>query len=372
MRQTGLNMEAVKKRNRSSILRFINSEGPISKKDIADRLSLTPAAVTQICGEFMESGLLVERGIEDEEVVRAGRKKVLIDIAPGYCYIFGINIDPEHTEVALCDLKGNALNEKTIATEGSLSPREFLGRIGGICAALREEAGIPSERIAGIGVGITGRVDKERGISEHAYGIWKEPVGLAELLAEQTGLPVRVENNVNAFAAAELLFGMGQQHDNLLLVKWGPGVGSSILVRNHVYDRNHGRAAELGHVIVEKDGAPCSCGRRGCLETRVAGQVLQRRFPGFPERIASEQEPLLMQEIDLFARTLVNAATILLPEKVILYGGLFRYSWLREALVAACSHYDQRFDGNYICYSRLSGREAYIGPVAFFIKEEIF
>lgn len=372
MRQTGLNMEAVKRRNRSSILRFINSEGPISKKDIAKRLSLTPAAVTQICGEFMESGLLVERGIGDEDVVRAGRKKVLIDIAPDYCYIYGINIDPEHTTVALCDLKGIALAEKMIPTEGKLPPEEFLSEIAAICEELRRQTKIPQNRISGAGVGITGIVDKERGMSVRAYGIWKEPVELQEILGKRLKLPVRVENNVNAFAAAELLFGMGQRHDNLLLVKWGPGVGSSILVRNHVYDRSHGRAAELGHVIVEKDGANCSCGRRGCLETRVAGQVLQRRFPGFPERVREEQKLQLQEEIDLFARTLVNAATILLPEKVILYGRLFGHAWLRQELTAACGRYDPRFDEDYIRYSELSAREAYIGPVAFFIKEEIF
>lgn len=372
MRRTGLNMEAVKKRNRSSILRFINSEGPISRKDIAERLSLTPAAVTQICGEMIESGLLVERGVGDEEIVRAGRKKVLIDIASDYCYIYGINIDPEWTRVALCDLKGNALAEKEMRTEGKLQPADFLDRIADTCVLLQEQALIARDRIAGAGVGITGIVDKERGVSVRAYGIWREPVEVAELLSGRLELPVQVENNVNAFAAAELLFGMGQRHDNLLLVKWGPGIGSSILVRHHVYDRSHGRAAELGHVIVEKGGARCSCGRCGCLETRLAGQVLQKRFPGFPEQVAADQEEQLQLEIDLFARTLVNAATILLPEKIILYGGLFGHAWLRQALIDACGRYDPRFGEEYICYSELSAREAYIGPVAFCIKELIF
>lgn len=372
MKRTGLNMETVKKQNRSSILRLINREGPISKKDIAAELSLTPAAVTQLCGEFMETGLLIECGPKDEEVVRAGRKKILIDINTEYCFLYGVNIDPESTWVAVCNLKGEALGCTRLATVGAEVPEQFLERVGTACEALRKECGIKRERIAGAGVGIAGIVDRERGVSIHAYGIWEQPVEIGRILTERLAVPVRLENNVNAFAAAELLFGMGRMYDDLLLVKWGPGVGSSIILDRQVYEGPHGKAAELGHTIVEKDGERCTCGRCGCLETKVSVAALQRRIQGFPEHVASEDVPVLMEAVDLLARSIVNTATMLVPERVVLYGGLFGYDWARRLFLEACTAYDRMFGEERICYSALAEREAYIGPVAYFIMSELF
>ena len=68
---------------------------------------------------------------------------------------------------------------------------------------------------------------------------------------------------MNAFAMAELLYGMGREYDNLLIIKWGPGVGSAIVIDDQLYEGRHGKAAELGHYIVERDGRLCGCGRQG-------------------------------------------------------------------------------------------------------------
>ncbi len=372
MRHTGLNMETVKRSNRSSILRLINNEGPISKKDIAERLSLTPAAVTQICSEFMDSRLLVERGVGDEEIVRAGRKKVLIDIAPEYCYLYGINVEPEYTRMAICNLKGEAFACTEMNTEREQAPELFLREVADACEVLRRKCHIAKEKLAGVGVGITGIVDKQNAESLHAYGIWEKPVAVGRILEEYLKLPVRLENNVNAFAEAELIFGVGRQYDDLLLVKWGPGVGSSIIIDNHIYEGNCGKTAELGHFIVEKDGALCSCGRHGCLETKVAVAVLQRELPGFPEYIADEHAALLTEAVDLLARSIVNAATILAPEKIVLYGSVLHNEHIYRMVKRACEEYDAALAGERICCSALAEKEGYIGPVAYFIKEQIF
>ncbi|MCI5872860.1 MAG: ROK family transcriptional regulator [Clostridiales bacterium] len=372
MRHIGLNMDTVKRSNRSSILRLINNEGPISKKDIAVRLSLTPAAVTQICSEFMESGLLVERGVGDEEVIRAGRKKVLIDIAPEYCYLYGINIEPEYTRMAICNLKGEALACTEMKTRRGEAPESFLMDVGAACETLRRDCKIAKEKLAGAGVGITGIVDKQKAQSLHAYGIWEKPVEVGTILENCLQLPVRLENNVNAFAEAELIFGMGRQYDDLLLVKWGPGVGSSVIIDNRIYEGTCGKAAELGHFIVDKDGALCSCGRHGCLETKVAVAALQRELPGFPEYIEDERAVPLTEAVDLLARSIVNAATILAPEKIVLYGSVLHNERIYRMLKCACEHYDEAFVGERICCSTLAKMEGYIGPVAYFINEQIF
>lgn len=395
MGENGLNIESMKRRNRSAVLRLINSDGPISKKDIAERLSLTPAAVTQICGEFMDSGLLAERGFDDEKTVRAGRKKVLIDIDPEYAYVYGINIDPKYTTLVICNLRGEAkiCREKktkhhTLAASGvfvpesepekkelrkSENPYDFLREIAAELSDMRKECQIAEEKMAGVGVGIVGIVDKKNGRSIRAYGVWNRPVGVADYLRNLLGVPVRVENNVNAFARAEILFGAGRQYENIFLVKWGPGVGGSIVTDGQLYEGSRTKTAELGHFIVEKEGRRCSCGRRGCLETLVCEQALCEAFPGILTWSGRESDMARLDEVlDLFARSIVNSATILAPDRVILYGKLFAHAWLREKVVAACAAYDEEWDERHVVYSSLAEKESYIGPVAEFIMEEIF
>lgn len=180
MRQTGINMEMVKKQNRFSILNLINQMGPISRKDIACTLGLTPAAVTQICAEFMTRGLLVETGTLAESN-RAGRKKVLVDINYDHRYVFGINIEPEKTVIALTNLRGDAKKVREIFTGRDREPECFLQIIADNCEKMRQETGVPRDVVIGAGVGIIGVVDRERGKSVHAYGIWREEVPVAKL-----------------------------------------------------------------------------------------------------------------------------------------------------------------------------------------------
>lgn len=396
MKQRGINMEMVKQKNRTSILNFINQSGPISRKDIANALGLTPAAVTQICGDFMTSGLLVEMGTVLSEN-RAGRKKVLVDINYEYRYVLGINIDAEKTVIALTNLKGDAKTVQTIPTDVSLAPERFLTKVAERGFQILQEAGLTSEQLAGVGVGIVGIVNREEGISMRAYGIWQEEVPVAQILSEQFGMPVVVENNVISFALAELLYGIGKEKDNLLFVKWGPGVGSAIIANKKIYEGRHGKAAELGHYIVDKNGRECSCGRRGCLETRISYAAIAEQFA---KVFSKEQTPKLyamlqgdfskfsrdylirnmdaldaiLQQIvddmlDLFARAIVNCATILAPNRVVLYGAWFKDEMLRKKLIEDCMSYDTKYDENKIVHTMLADKEDYIGPIALMVGE---
>lgn len=398
MNQKGMNMEVVKRRNRSSILELIVRTGSTSRKDIAAELGLTPAAVTQICGEFLESGILVEKGTLEEEN-RSGRKKVLLDIDYDFKYVFGINIEPEKTTVALTNLKGDACEIRTVSTEKEIEPELFLKQIAGLCMEMQQKLGFEKKQIAGAGVGITGIVEKHTGTSIHAYGIWNREVKAAEVLEKCLDIPVIVENNVTAFALAELFFGIGKEKDHLLFVKWGPGVGSAIIADKKIYEGRNGKAAELGHYIIEKNGKKCSCGRRGCLETKVSlsalkeqfGEILSEQhtpnlyhmvegdiknlsresFEQIYEHIDEAVEQVMDASLDLFARAVVNTVTILAPNRVVLCGTLFRSKEIRNRMISMCSSYEPKYNEKKIVWTSLGEQEAYIGPVALFVKENL-
>ncbi len=379
MKHAGINMGSVKKQNRSSILKYINGEGPVSRKDIAIATGLTPAAVTQICTDFIEQGILIEKGVSTEGK-GAGRRKILVDIEYNYRYVFAVNIEPEVTVVALANLKGELLSHKTIQTDNSVEPEVFLKTIANMCKLILEENASIASNVAGISVGIIGIVDREKKKSLRAYGIWKQEVRVCEILEKELGLYTIIENNVNAFALAELFFGIGREFENLLVIKWGPGVGSTIVIDNKIYEGRHEKAAEIGHCIVEKDGDLCKCGRYGCLETKVSYNALNKKMKfaqedfekAYRQAELEGKGQIFDEAIDLFARTIVNAVTILAPNRVVLSGLMFHGEKVRNKLIEECKKYELSYDENRIIYSSLAGKEDYIGPIAKFVQEILY
>lgn len=401
MREVGINMELVKKKNRSSILQLINRTGPISRKDIALRLGLTPAAVTQLCRDFMDSGILKTVGtIASTDINHAGRKKVLIDLNYEHRYVVGINIEKKNTTIALADLKGTVRCINTIPTNNKIEPMEFLKTISERARNMYRDLKIATDMILGIGVGIVGIVDKEKGRSIKAYGIWDSEVDICEILSEELGAEVYIENNVTAFALAEMIFGEGRDKDNLFFVKWGPGVGSAIVIQNKIYEGRNSKAAELGHFIVERKGKKCRCGRYGCLETKLSidgireevskifsaddSKALYYKLKGDIRNLTEDniEELLLcgdekvvgmMEElIDLFARCIVNSGTILAPNKVVLCGSVFKNDVIRKKVIESCNYYDYKYNSKSISLSKLAECEEYIGPVAVVVNDKLF
>lgn len=378
-RCAGANMETVRRRNRAAILKYINDHGPVSRKDLAEEIGLTAAAVTQICTDIMDEGVLVETGI-DVERSGAGRKKVLLDLNYDAFCVYAVNIEPQYTTIAVSNLKGVQTAFRRVRTERDIPAEEFLLQIADICRQLGAVNAQESGRIVAVGVGVTGIVDKKSGVSRRAYGIWDEEVAIAQILGKELELPVYVENNVNAFAMAELLYGTGKEHDNLMVIKWGPGVGCSVIIDQEIYEGRHSKAAELGHFIVEKDGELCKCGRRGCLETKVSYQALCRIEPfeeeSFGEIYRKSEGTAKRVEfehaIDIFARSIINSATIMAPNRIILAGVLFEDGGVREALTKACAGYDESWGAGRVLYSALAERETYIGPVAVCAKQLLF
>jgi predicted NBD/HSP70 family sugar kinase len=378
-RLTGVNMESVRKSNRSTILKYINDNGPTSRKDLAGAIGLTPAAVTQICSNLLKEGFLLETG-QTAEAKGAGRKQILLDIDYNAAYVYAINIESEYTSLALCNLKGQPVEQKRLVTDKEMAPELFLHRIAAECRALAEAHSPQAKKLAAVSVGITGLVEKQEGISKKAYGIWDREVDLRQILSKELSLPVYVENNVNAFATAELLYGIGKEYENLMVIKWGPGVGCAMVIDREIYEGRHCKAAELGHFIVEKNGALCSCGRRGCLETKVSYQALQRIMPfteedfgeAYSESIETGKRQAFDAAIDLFARSIVNSATIMAPNRIILAGALFQSKIIRNRLIETCQQYDPVFGNGRILYSDLALQENYIGPVAACVKEILF
>ncbi|MCI5614621.1 MAG: ROK family transcriptional regulator [Agathobacter sp.] len=387
----GINQENVKQSNRSAILKLLCSEGAMSRKDIAQIIGLTPAAVTLICSELMEEGVLVEKG-EAEQEKRAGRRKILVDINYGFKKVLCIRIEVGETYLTLTDLAGNKLSEKSILTDRAARPEAFLENVATSSKNMMWEAGVAKEDILAGGVSVTGIVDRKKGISKNSFQIWDEPVDVKSILEEKLGVDIVVENNVKACAYSELIYGDSRSKNNLMFVKWGPGVGSAITIDHHVYQGRDFRGAEIGHYIVEKNGIPCRCGKRGCLETVISSHAFvdeikrnlnPKDMPKLIQWLEDDSHELnansiveviglgdegvrriMDEKIDRLARTVENIISVLNPDNIIVYGTVVEVPGIFERFIQCCQAYDPDLPEGYIKLSGLGDRITYRGPLA--------
>jgi glucokinase len=162
-----------------------------------------------------------------------------------------------------------------------------------IAAALHdatEAAGTAPAELAGVGVGSPGAVDAASGSVAAASNLpdWSEPYPLGDELARRFSTTVRVGNDVTVATRAEFELGAGRDHDSLLGVFWGSGVGGGIILDGVVWE-GRGAAGEFGHQVVRRRGALCGCGNRGCVEA-YAGRMSMEGWAGRREEQGKQTE----------------------------------------------------------------------------------
>lgn len=144
---------------------------------------------------------------------------------------------------------------------------DLVKRISLVVADALDESGMDPSKLAGIGIGAAGMVDREKGILLAAANLGANDVVLAEPLKAQFGLPVKVGNDVEVATLGELNFGAGRDCNNFVCIFVGTGIGSGIVYEGRIMRGGSGTAGEVGHMIVDNDGLVCGCGGYGCLET---------------------------------------------------------------------------------------------------------
>jgi len=184
--------------------------------------------------------------------------------------VLAVDVGGTTTAAAMVTAAGEVRHDRSAPThEGG--PGTAGATIERLVDAVRAEA---ADGIAAIGVGVPAVVHAERGtIGDEAHNV-PELAGhpLAETLRTRFGVPVFIDNDVNALALAEWRFGGGRGARSLVVLAPGTGFGSGIILDGVLVRGAHGFGAELGHVPVKYDGAPCWCGGRGCLALYASGR----------------------------------------------------------------------------------------------------
>ena len=359
--KTGLNMRSVKTENRSLILRLLQQYGAMSRKELAEKSSLTPAALTIICSELISKGKIRETG--EIEKNGKGRKEILLSLSYGDKYVLCINAETTHITYSVCSFSGEKIALKT---------EKFTNNIGIILEhteKLLYYNNISLNKICAAGVCVVGSVSGEK------YGLW-DCAELCDGIEKKYSVPVIAENNVRAFAISDMLYSGGYGSGPVLFFKWGPGIGSAVGAEGEIFSGNDKGVAEIGHYIVNPAGKKCRCGRRGCLETEAGEEALVsltgRPFSDIINSSDKNIINILDEKIDIAALALTNTATILNAEKIVLFGSVFQNESVTEKLKRQCVRYNGNMSLDMIVKSKLNKKIGYSGPAAICGKKYFF
>ena len=264
----------------------------------------------------------------------------------------GIDLGGTKIQTVVVDPNNRVLGESRRPTPDTGGPEDVAREIA---AALREaaaQANLGTRDLAGVGIGSPGDADERTGVVSGARNLpgWEGAFPLGEHLSDQFGVPVRIGNDVDVAVQGEFELGAGREFDTILGIWWGTGVGGGLILDGKPWI-GRGAAGEVGHIVVKRGGARCTCGRKGCMEAyagRLAMEIKAREevkrgaktdlfkimeergrdrlTSGVWERALKHGDDLATRLIDRAVKALgagiASAVNLLDPEAVIIGGGL--------------------------------------------------
>ncbi|MHA6804492.1 ROK family protein [Salinifilum ghardaiensis] len=259
----------VRQMNRQHVLELFGDGQPRSRAAVARATGLTKPSVASIIDALLEEGLLVPAGVGEAGVV-GGRRPNLVVFNPDARAHVGVHLGVRSSSVAVADALGQTLAQAAVPSaigDAAAGVRQ----LGPLVRETAERAGVPVDRIASVGVSVSGLVDHRSGHCLLAPNLDWHDVPLREWIEELFGVPAVIYNEAHAGALAEQRFGWGEGVANFVRIMVSAGVGAGVVLDSRLFSGAAGIGGEIGHCRVEDDGRLCACGNIGCLES-VASQ----------------------------------------------------------------------------------------------------
>ena len=313
--------------------------------------SATFKALTCVDGSGTVGGMTVSAG--DSLFVPAGYGEVKLTgemcliMAEVRKYYVGIDLGGTFIKGGIVDDLGSIIYQDKVPTESEFGAGRVALNIANLVKMLLEKTGLSTEDVEGIGMGVPGMIDSKAGNVVYSNNLQWKDFRIGETVSELTGLRVKIANDANVAALGEVKFGAAKGYDDVIMFTLGTGVGGGIVVDGKLVEGNKSAGAELGHMVIVKDGEQCTCGRKGCMEAYASATALIRDT----KRAMTEHKDSKMWEIgsldevsgktafdymnsDPYAKAVVdgyiaglacgitNIANIFRPQAVLLGGGV--------------------------------------------------
>lgn len=263
------NQQLVKQINKTLVLETILHEAPISRADISQKVGLNKGTVSSLVNELLEDQLIYESGPGQSS---GGRRPVILLFNDKAGFSIGIDLGVNYILGVLTDLRGNIIVE----VNKKLTVRSYevvIEILQSVISDLINAAPQSHYGIVGIGIGVPGLVNNHGEVLVAPNLGWKN-INLREEIENCFDIPVLIENEANAGAYGEKLYGAGKENDNILYISAGIGIGVGIILNGKLFYGMNGFSGEAGHMIVQVNGKDCTCGSSGCWELYASEKAL--------------------------------------------------------------------------------------------------
>ncbi len=268
--------KVLKAANKYLVMQCIQTYEPVTTEEISSRTSLSRPTVLEIIREFLEEGYIMKSGFSESA---GGRPAALIQINKDSAYAVGIDLEFPKVRMAVSNMKKEIIASREIKFHIDCEAKEVLTRLLTEIALLIETADRPKEKMAGIGLGISGTIRQKEGRSLHIKRIrgW-DYIDMKQILEERFQMPVYMKNDVHLLALIEKEKYLSSETEDFIYIGIRSGIGSAIFCRNRPLDGNHGNAGYIGHTTLNVNGPLCVCGNRGCLDAYAGELALNKSY----------------------------------------------------------------------------------------------
>jgi len=373
--------------NRARVLQALFEGGPTSRADLARQINVQRATVSTIVSGLMRDGVLVEEEARPsaEGIGKPGRP---LAFAPEALLCGAVALSQGHVEIAVVDARGVLLARKRESIPARCPTPELEHRVlraaEGVLVAFRG-------RLTGVGLTVPALCDPEAGrvlVCTAVPGL----VGsnLPAELSQRFGAPVRLEQDVRAFAIGEKWFGQGRGRSDFAALQIDIGVGAGVMLPGQLLAGVRGYTTQLGHTCVDREGDWCTCGLRGCWETVAStrwlrAESVRRGIPGghetTPGRLAKRAaagDSAAREVLDVYADNLalglanlvqlLSLRVFILHGNVVLAGEPFRAELQRRVIARSMP---ALADGIEVLYSELDQDSGLLGAAAMVLAKHL-
>ncbi|GAB1405603.1 MAG: ROK family transcriptional regulator [Lentimicrobiaceae bacterium] len=283
------------------LLRELYYNAPMSIHDLTQVTRMSTPTITRALDELMAEGLIIDHGIGEST---GGRPPWMCGMNPASWYVMGIDLERAYIKMALFDMQNNPVGEIQELNEGLDDIDDIIGFIASKAEGLLSANNIEKKKVLGIGLSLPGLIDIRTGLSYTYLNFDRPP---AELLYQRIGIPIFIEQDTRCMAWGEQAFGLAKNHQNVLCLNVGSGIGLSLILNGKIFSGHSGYAGEFGHIQLVPNGRLCHCGKIGCIETVASGKIIVSRAR---EELSAGADSLIQQLVGNNLKK-VNLKTIL-------------------------------------------------------------
>lgn len=273
----------VKKVNQKLLLKEILKNSPISRAKLSEMTGLNKSTVSSQVNTLMKENLVFEIGQGQSS---GGRRPVLLVFNKKAGYSVGIDVGVDYINGILTDLEGTIVLDQHHHLECSspeITKDILIEMIHHFIANMPQSP----YGLIGIGICVPGLIDKNQKIVFAPNSNWRN-IDLKPVIQEEFNVPVFIENEANAGAYGEKVFGAAKNHDNMIYASIGTGIGIGVIINNDLYRGVSGFSGEMGHMTIDFNGPKCSCGNRGCWELYASEKALLKSLQTKKKKVSTQ------------------------------------------------------------------------------------